>query len=62
MDLRERAKLIDHLLSELEAPTRKLTDWELKFLESVRFQWETYGRLSDKQFAVLQRIYDEKTA
>lgn len=53
---------IDHFLRELQHPYKKLTAWELDFLESVQDQFDRRGGLTEKQFEVLERIYAEKTA
>ena len=53
--------LISYMLHELETPLRKLTDWELNFLESISDQFIQKGDLSDKQFEILEKIYAEKT-
>lgn len=53
---------IKHFLKELESPSKKLTDWEERFLESIAGQFEERGTLSDKQFEVLENLYAEKTA
>jgi hypothetical protein len=50
------------MLSELEAPSKELTGWEDRFLESITTQWDERHWLSDDQFRTLERIYTEKTA
>lgn len=50
------------MFNELETPSRELTEWEDKFIESVKESFEKYGNLTDKQFDVLDRIYSEKTS
>lgn len=54
-------EMIQHMIKELENPTKKLTEWELGFLESVSDQFTHRGSLSDKQFDKLETIYAEKT-
>jgi hypothetical protein len=54
--------LIAHIFTELQRPKQKLTPWELDFIASVSDQFDRKGSLSPKQFAVLERIYAEKTA
>lgn len=39
----------------------KLTVWEIDFLQSVRSHFYAAKSLSDKQFAILERIYAEKS-
>lgn len=38
-----------------------LTDWEETFVQSCKIQFNRYGKLSDKQAKILERIYTEKT-
>lgn len=57
----QQQALIEHMLSELESPSKQLTDWEENFLESVAGQYAERRYLSDRQFEVLERIYTEKT-
>lgn len=58
----DKKKLAGHMLRELESPSKKLTDWELNFLESITQQFEDRGSLSERQMEVLERIYAEKTS
>lgn len=53
--------LIKHMLFCLDTPSKRLTPWEENFLESIREQFESSNSLSDKQFAIVERIYAEKT-
>ena len=55
-------ELIQHFLSSLESPSKRLSPWELNFLESVSDQFSRRGDLSEKQFEILERLYSEKTA
>ena len=55
-------ELIAHMLDCLKTPSRELTKWEEGFVESVDEQFTKRGSLSEKQIAVLERIYAEKTA
>lgn len=54
-------KLIKHMLECLSTPSKKLTTWEENFLESISEQFESSNSLSDKQFAIVERIYASKT-
>lgn len=38
----------------------KLTDWEMKFIESVEKAMKKYGDLTERQEEVLERIFQEK--
>lgn len=40
---------------------RHLTDWEVNFMESITYQFELSGSLSEGQIEILERIYAEKT-
>jgi hypothetical protein len=55
-----RAEYITHMLRTLIAADPTLTAWEEDFLSSVTKQFDTKGRLSDKQVARLELIYAEK--
>lgn len=59
MKTEQTPELVKHMLKELEAPARELTLWESQFVDRMH-EWE--GKLTDKQFAILERIYAEKTA
>ena len=58
----ERKALVLHMLQELSVPAKPLTAWEDSFVESVSEQFHQRGTLSDKQFDMLERIYEGKTA
>lgn len=47
-------KLIEHMLSEVEASLKKPND----FIESLRYQFDERGTLSEKQRAALGKFYD----
>lgn len=53
-------ELIQHFLSSLESPSKRLSPWELNFLESVSDQFSRRGDLSERQFEILERLYAEK--
>lgn len=55
-------EMIQHMLDELKAPKKQLTQWELDFLSSITSQFEQRGSLSVKQFTKLESIYAEKSA
>jgi hypothetical protein len=62
MNTPKTPEIIESWLKELERPAKTLTAWELSFLESISDQFSSRQTLSDKQFAILERIYAEKTA
>ena len=47
-----------HLLDFIDPD--ELNDWEQEFYYSVKAQYEAYGKLSEKQMAVLERIYEKE--
>jgi hypothetical protein len=46
-----------HLLDFIDPD--ELNDWEAEFYDSVKEQFENRGKLSEKQIAVLERIYEK---
>lgn len=59
---KEKYDLAKHMLHELESPSKELTDWEEKFIESVTDQFDSKGWLSDRQLEILDKIYAVKTS
>lgn len=59
---KEQHDFVVHMLRELESPSRTLTSWEEKFLESINTQWQDREWLSERQMEILERIYAETTA
>lgn len=53
--------LAGYMLKQLENPSRKLTAWELQFIETTSEQFLQLGLLSEKQLAKLKLIYEEKS-
>jgi len=62
METTNTPEMIQHFLDELQRPAKPLSDWESSYLISISNQFENRGRLSDKQFRILEGIYSEKTA
>ena len=58
---KDRQEVIQRMLEALEAPVKELTKWEENFLESVKEQFESRHSLSDRQFEILDGIYNDKT-
>lgn len=59
-----RTALIETMLGACQDEgrvTKRLSTWEIDFIENVAMQFEAYGRLSDRQVEILERIYTEKT-
>ena len=53
---------VAYWLKELESVGIDFTKWELGFLESVTEQFANKQHLSDRQYEILKRIYEKKTA
>ena len=54
---------VERAMSEIEDAISlddgEFTDWELEFIDSVRDGYEQYGRLTEKQLEVLEKIWDK---
>jgi len=48
-------------ITKIQDEGKGLTPWEEEFVESVAYQLNQRGSLTDNQIAVLERIYAEKT-
>ena len=57
----DRQEIIQRMLEALQTPVKDLTKWEENFLESVTEQFESRRSLSDRQFEILDELYNEKT-
>ncbi len=57
---RERCDLATTWLKELERPTSRLTERELRFLDEIQWQIESQQFVTEKQMAWLERVYAEK--
>ena len=55
-----RDELVDHMLDEINTLASGLSDWESQFVEDIFDQWTRIRSLSNKQFEILNRIYEEK--
>lgn len=53
--------IVQEWINKVNEEGRGLTPWEVDFMESITDQFETCGRLTDKQEEVLERIYANKT-
>lgn len=58
----DNKKIAEHMLKELESPSKPLSDWEENFLDDMRSKLEEWGSLTERQFDKLESIYAEKTA
>ena len=50
---------IEDMLGVCSLNTRRLTTWEIQFIDSVAEQWEEKRWLSEKQQEILNRIYSK---
>jgi len=49
------------LLDDCEAREESLTDWERNFIDSIRHQFDKNGSLSERQYEVLEKIWNRIT-
>ena len=52
--------LVSHMLTELEAPARELSNWEEAFISSLTESINGEFDLSDRQMEILKKIYTDK--
>jgi uncharacterized membrane-anchored protein len=57
---RRPREVIEQWIDAVNDEGRRLTDWELHFMESITNQFASSGSLSEKQEEILERIYVEK--
>lgn len=62
MNTLQTKELLEHMFDSLDSPSKPLTKWEADFTESVLDQYQRFGKLTERQFEILERIYAEKTA
>lgn len=55
-------KVIEHWINEVNEHGVNLSKWELDFMESITDVFSRFGKISDKQETVLERIYADKTS
>ena len=48
------------LIDEIEEHGVMLTPWETEFMESVVRGYQKYGRVTERQREILDRIYEER--
>lgn len=58
--MRQPKEVLKHWITAVNDEGRKLTDWEIQFMESITEQFDSSGSLSEKQEEILERIYTEK--
>lgn len=54
------AKQVPTMLQDLEVPLIELSKWEEGFIASITDQWERFNNLSDRQFEILSKIWNDK--
>lgn len=57
MSTTERADILNELVTAVTERRRKFEPWELKFIKSVKDSFTAYGRLSERQWEVIERIH-----
>ena len=57
---RQPREVLEQWISAVNEGGRRLTAWELQFMESITEQFNSSGSLSEKQEEILERIYTEK--
>ena len=57
LDVSRLQEVFDGL--ESDDAVRKMTSWEVDFVQSVVAQWKNRGTLSDKQLEILERIWEK---
>ena len=57
---RQPREVLEQWISAVNEGGRRLTSWELQFMESITEQFDSSGSLSEKQEELLERIYVEK--
>ena len=62
-DQPQRRDMLDYMLrginNQMLIPEGKLTEWETEFITSVIDQFQSKGDLSDKQAAIVEKIFDK---
>ena len=58
--MRQPKEVLKQWITAVNDEGRKLTDWEVQFMESITEQFDNSGSLSEKQEEILERIYTEK--
>ena len=57
---RQPREVLEQWISAVNEGGRRLTPWELQFMESITAQFDEGGGLSEKQEEILEKIYVEK--
>jgi hypothetical protein len=57
---RQPREVLEQWISAVNEGGRRLTAWELQFMESITEQFDGGSGLSEKQEEILERIYTEK--
>jgi uncharacterized membrane-anchored protein len=58
--VRQPKEVLKHWITAVNDEGRRLTAWELQFMESITEQLDGGSSLSEKQEEILERIYTEK--
>jgi hypothetical protein len=59
--MRQTIEVIKSWIHLIKTEGQDLTSWEEDFVESIEEQVNRYGKISDRQEEILDKIYTEKT-
>ncbi len=59
--MQQPKEVIKDWIDRVNTEGRGLTAWEEGYMEDITDQFETCGRLTDKQEEILERIYAQRT-
>ena len=60
-DAPKQTQTTQYRIATVNGEGRNLTDWEREFMLSISAQWNERGFITEKQSAILERIYTERT-
>lgn len=52
---------LDEMLGDIMHRESKLSDWEKTFIQSITEQYQRKGELSEKQLAIVEKIWNKVT-
>ena len=60
--MRQPREILEKWLSAINEDGKGVTIWEQEFCDSLDSQLTDFGRISEKQEQILERIYAERTS